>query len=174
MNKDIYIIGVGLHKFGRTPNKTGLEQAKFAVNEALKDANIDWGQLDFAVGGSQDAGNADSLINEMGATGLPFINVFNGCATGGSAMITGMNSIKAEQGKIGLIVGFDKHDPGAFRVDLEQWGLPQWYGEMGFAITTQFFACKINRYMHDYNISESTLVKVAMKAFNNGSNNENA
>ena len=174
MNNDIYIIGVGLHKFGRTPEKTGLEQAKAAVNTALDDAEIKWQDLDFAVGGSQDAGNADSLINKMGATGLPFINVFNGCATGGSAMITGMNSILAGQGGVGLIVGFDEHDPGAFRVDLEQWDLPQWYGDMGFALTTQFFATKINRYMHDHNISESSLVRVAMKAFENGTLNENA
>jgi acetyl-CoA C-acetyltransferase len=174
MKNDIYIIGVGLHKFGRTPDKTGLEQAKSAVNNALKDSKLKWQDLDFAVGGSQDAGNADSLINKMGATGLPFINVFNGCATGGSAMITGMNSILAGQGSLGLIVGFDKHDPGAFRVDLEKWDLPQWYGDMGFALTTQFFATKINRYMHDHNISESSLVRVAMKAFKNGNLNENA
>ncbi|MCP4988996.1 MAG: thiolase family protein [Colwellia sp.] len=174
MKNDIYIIGIGLHKFGRTPEKTGLEQAKHAVNAALDDAEIKWQDLDFAVGGSQDAGNADSLINKMGATGLPFINVFNGCATGGSALITGMNSIQAGQGEIGLIIGFDKHDPGAFRVDLEQWDLPQWYGDMGFALTTQFFATKINRYMHENNISESSLVKVAMKAFENGALNKNA
>ncbi|GAC29018.1 thiolase family protein [Brumicola pallidula] len=174
MKNDIYIIGVGLHKFGRTPDKTGLEQAKSAVNKALKDSKLKWQDLDFAVGGSQDAGNADSLINKMGATGLPFINVFNGCATGGSAMITGMNSILAGQGSLGLIVGFDKHDPGAFRVDLDKWDLPQWYGDMGFALTTQFFATKINRYMHDHNISESSLVRVAMKAFKNGNLNENA
>jgi acetyl-CoA acetyltransferase len=41
-------------------------------------------------------------------------------------------------------------------------------------LTTQFFAMKINRYMHDFGISESTLAKVAAKNFRNGSLNPNA
>jgi acetyl-CoA acetyltransferase len=41
-------------------------------------------------------------------------------------------------------------------------------------VTTQFFGMKIQRYMWDHNISHSTLAKVAVKAFRNGSCNENA
>ena len=29
----------------------------------------------------------------------------------------------------------------------------QWYGDLGFMVTTQFFAMKINRYLHDHDIS---------------------
>ena len=36
-------------------------------------------------------------------------------------------------------------------------------------LTTQFFAMKIQRYMAEHGISESTLAKVASKAFDNGS-----
>ena len=41
-------------------------------------------------------------------------------------------------------------------------------------LTTQFFAMKIQRYMADHGISESTLARVASKAFENGSRNPNA
>ena len=41
-------------------------------------------------------------------------------------------------------------------------------------LTTQFFAMKIQRYMAEHGISESTLAKVASKAFENGSRNPNA
>jgi acetyl-CoA acetyltransferase len=41
-------------------------------------------------------------------------------------------------------------------------------------LTTQFFAMKIQRYMAQHSISESTLAKVASKAFENGSLNPNA
>jgi acetyl-CoA acetyltransferase len=41
-------------------------------------------------------------------------------------------------------------------------------------LTTQFFAMKIQRYMADHGISESTLAKVAAKAFANGARNPNA
>src|SRR3546814_7406595 len=41
-------------------------------------------------------------------------------------------------------------------------------------MTTKFFGMKINRYMHDHGISESTLAKVAAKAFRHGEKNPNA
>jgi acetyl-CoA acetyltransferase len=41
-------------------------------------------------------------------------------------------------------------------------------------LTTQFFALKIQRYMAEYGITDSTLAKVAAKAFVNGARNENA
>ena len=71
-------------------------------------------------------------------------------------------------------MGFDKHPPGAFNPLPEEWGIGSWYGETGLMLTTQFFAMKIQRYMAEHGISESTLAKVAAKAFENGSRNPNA
>ena len=72
------------------------------------------------------------------------------------------------------MVGFDKHPPGAFNPLPEDWGLGSWYGETGLMLTTQFFAMKIQRYMAEHGISDSTLAKVASKAFDNGARNPNA
>ncbi|HEX2038572.1 MAG TPA: thiolase family protein, partial [Acidimicrobiales bacterium] len=110
----------------------------------------------------------------LGLTGVPFVNVFNGCATGGSALITAHNAIRAGQCDVALAVGFDKHPRGAFGADPALWGLPRWYGETGLMLTTQFFGMKIRRYMHDHGITEATLAKVAAKAFRNGARNPNA
>ena len=41
-------------------------------------------------------------------------------------------------------------------------------------VTTQFFAMKIVRYMHEHDITQNTLAKVAAKAYRNGSLNPNA
>jgi acetyl-CoA acetyltransferase len=71
-------------------------------------------------------------------------------------------------------MGFDKHPPGAFDPRPEDWGIGSWYGETGLMLTTQFFGMKIQRYMWEHDISDSTLAKVAVKAFHNGSLNENA
>lgn len=173
-SSELAIVGLGIHAFGRTPERTGLEQATIAVNNALSDAGVKWSDIEFAVGGSTEAGNADSLVNQLGLTGLPFMNVANGCATGGSALSSAYNTICAGAADLGLVVGFDKHPRGAFKVNPADWGLGEWYGEAGMAITTQFFATKIQRYMHDYGISEHTLSLVAEKAFRNGSLNPNA
>jgi acetyl-CoA C-acetyltransferase len=140
----------------------------------LDDAGIRWSDVDFAAGGSDSAGNADTSVSVLGLTGVPFINVENGCATGGSALTTAHAMLTAGSAEIALVVGFDKHPPGAFNPLPEEWGLGAWYGETGLMLTTQFFAMKIQRYMAEHGISASTLAKVAAKAFANGSRNPNA
>src|SRR6202040_1597267 len=50
----------------------------------------------------------------------------------------------------------------------------RWYGENGQFITTKFFGMKANKYIHDHNISQATLAKVAAKNFRNGEKNPNA
>ena len=171
---DVAIVGIGIHPFGRTPARSGLQQGAHAAREALKDAGVQWKDMQFAFGGSASSGSADALVNELGLTGIPFINVANGCATGGSSLISAYNAIKSGEYDIGLVAGFDKHERGAFNADPKALGIGGWYGEVGMMMTTQFFAMKIQKYMHDYGISEDTLAKVAEKSFINGSKNPNA
>jgi acetyl-CoA acetyltransferase len=130
--------------------------------------------MQFAFGGSHSAGSADALVNELGLTGLPFTNVANGCATGGSSLMAARSAILSGEFEIGVVAGFDKHDRGAFNADPESMGLGKWYGEAGLMVTTQFFGMKIQRYMHDYGITPLALARVAEKAFLNGELNPNA
>ena len=171
MSDDVAIVGIGMHEFGRHDGVEGLDQGVVAVRRALADAGLAWSDVEFAFGGSQAAGSADTMVSKLGLTGLQFINVANGCATGGSALFSAYNSIRAGMFDIGMAIGFDKHERGAFRVDLKANGLEEWYGSSGLALTTQFFGMKINRYMHDYGITEATLAKVAAKASRNGAKN---
>ena len=166
---DVAIVGLGLHPFGRSPSLSGLEQGAIAARAATADAGPAYTAMQFAIGGSPDGGNADSLVNLLGLTGLQFTNIWNGCATGGSSLNAAYSAIKSGQYDIGLVTGFDKHPRGAFNPKPSEWGLDDWYGETGLMLTTQFFAMKLQRYMHDYNISRETLVSVAEKAFRNGS-----
>jgi acetyl-CoA C-acetyltransferase len=168
---DVAIVGLGIHPFGRHPGVSGLQMAAIAARAALADAGIGWQDVRFAAGGSDAAGNADTTVSVLGLTGVPFINVKNGCATGGSALTTANAMLEAGAAEIALVVGFDKHPPGAFNPLPEDWGLGSWYGETGLMLTTQFFAMKIQRYMAEHGISASTLAKVASKAFDNGSRN---
>ncbi|GAA4094317.1 thiolase family protein [Zhongshania borealis] len=165
---DVAIIGIGLHPFGRSPSLTGQQQGASAIRTALADAGLNWKDMQFAYGGSQDGGNADALVNELGLTGLQFTNIWNGCATGGSSLHAAYTAIKSGEYDLGVVVGFDKHARGAFNPQPSDWGLDDWYGEAGMMLTTQFFAMKIQRYMHDHGISNDSLVRVSEKAFHNG------
>ncbi|WP_332771878.1 thiolase family protein [Phenylobacterium sp.] len=171
---DVHIVGAGIHPFGRHDDMSGLDQGVFAVHQALADAGIAWSDIQFAFGGSSAAGNADAVLPRLGLTGVQFINVANGCATGGSAILSGYWAIKSGEFDLGLVVGFDKHPRGAFNADPEEWGLPAWYGEAGMMLTTQFFAMKIQRYMGLHGIGAETLGLIAEKAFQNGAKTPHA
>ncbi|BAN03128.1 thiolase family protein [Ilumatobacter coccineus] len=171
MSNDVAIVGIGMHKFGRTEGVSGMEQGAVAVREACKDAGVDWSDIEFAFGGSAAAGAPDTMVSQLGLTGVQFINVANGCATGGSALFSAVNTIKAGVAELGIAIGFDKHERGAFRVNTKGAGLSDWYGASGMALTTQFFGMKINRYMEEYGISHESLARVSAKAFRNGAKN---
>jgi acetyl-CoA acetyltransferase len=170
---EVAIVGIGIHPFGRHDGVSGMEQGAHAVRAACKDAGIEWKDVQFAFGGSAAAGAADTMVSMLGLTGLQFINVANGCATGGSALFSAYNTIRSGAFDLGIAIGFDKHERGAFRVEASGKGV-DWYGGSGLALTTQFFGMKINRYMEQYGITQRTLARVAAKAFRNGALNENA
>ncbi|MGW0022391.1 thiolase family protein [Rhodococcus sp. NPDC003382] len=165
----VAIVGIGIHRFGRTEGVSGLEQGAYAARQAMADAGVEFKDIQFAYGGSDSAGNADTLVSTLGLTGLPFVNVSNGCATGGSALTSAVSRIRSGEADLGLVVGFDKHPRGAFNPRPEDNGLGRWYGESGMMVTTQFFAMKIQRYLVEHGLPKSLLATVAAKAFRNGS-----
>ena len=54
---------------------------------------VQWDDVQFAYGGSEAAGNADTMVADLGPTGVPFINVKNGCATGGSSLVSAFQAL---------------------------------------------------------------------------------
>ncbi len=168
---EVAIVGIGMHEFGRHEGVSGMEQGAIAVRRACADAGVEWKDVQFAFGGSSAAGAPDTMVSQLGLTGLQFINVQNGCATGGSALFSAYNTIMSGAYDLGIAIGFDKHERGAFRVETKARTGRDWYGGSGMALTTQFFGMKINRYMQENNISQRSLARVAAKAMRNGSMN---
>jgi len=171
---DLAIIGVGIHPFGRFPDRSALSMGAAAARMALTDAGLRWTDMQFAVGGSFEVDQPDAVVAELGLTGIPFTNVYNGCATAGSALAVARQTIATGEHQLGLVLGMDKHESGAFTADPTDYGCPAWYGEMGLFLTTKFFGMKINRYMHDFGITHETLAAVAAKNYRNGAGNPNA
>lgn len=172
--EDVAIIGIAQHPFGRFGDKSAVAMGVESVNEALKDAGIEWKDVQYVAGGTRDGGRADSLCGKLGPNGVPFNNVYNGCATGGSALGAACMAIKSGTADIAMAVGFDKHPRGMFLTTVAEYGLKQWYQDVGFLATVQFFAMKAQRYMYDYGITEDALIRVAEKNYYNGTLNPKA
>ncbi len=164
----VSIVGVGLHPFGRF-DVSGREMGLVAARDALADAGLAWSDVHYAAGGSRDGGHAAALVSELGLTGVPFIGVYNGCGTGGSALLSAAHAIESGQAEVALAVGFDKHARGAFGSNPADYGLPMWYAETGMMVTTQFFALKIQRYLHDHDLDPRLLAELAAMSLHHGS-----
>src|SRR3954465_7950601 len=114
---EVAIIGVGLHPFGRFGPKSALDMGADASRAALADAGSEGKDIQFAFGGSFEVDNPDAVIGRLGLTGIPFMDVYNGCATAATALQLTAEAIRSGQYDIGVAVGMDKHEPGAFTSD---------------------------------------------------------
>ena len=66
----VAVVGRRIHPFGRHDGVSGLEMAAVAARAALQDAGIGWQDVEFAAGGSDAAGNADTTVSVLGLTPL--------------------------------------------------------------------------------------------------------
>jgi acetyl-CoA acetyltransferase len=165
---DIAIIGVGIHPFGRYADRSALEMGAVAIGRALKDAGVDWSDVGSLYAGSLEVANPEAVTGLVGMTGIPARATLSGCATGNSLLTLAARDVQLGEAEIAVGVGLDKHPRGAFGAEPAVAGLPQWYGDQGMFLTTHYFGTKIMRYMHDHNISEETLARVAAKNLANG------
>jgi acetyl-CoA C-acetyltransferase len=165
---DIAIIGVGIHPFGRYADRSALEMGAVAIGRALKDAGVDWSDVGSLYAGSLEVANPEAVTGLVGMTGIPARATLSGCATGNSLLTLAARDVQLGEAEIAVGVGLDKHPRGAFGAEPAVAGLPQWYGDQGMFLTTHYFGTKIMRYMHDHNISDETLARVAAKNFSHG------
>ena len=168
---DVAIIGIGIHPFGRHDGVSAMDMGVYAARQAC--ATRAWTGATCSSRGRRAAGqrrpSPTRMVGRLGLTGVPLRQRLQRLRDGRHrAAPWRCNAIEAGMYDNALVVGFDKHPRGAFDPDPRILGLGQWYGDIGMMLTTQFFAMKINRYMHDFGISESTLAKVAAKNFRNG------
>ena len=91
---DVAIVGVGLHPFGRFPGVSGIEMGAVAIRRALADAGIAWRDVQFGFAGSYEIDNPDAVVAFLGLTGIPFTNVYNGCATAASVLALAADTIR--------------------------------------------------------------------------------
>lgn len=114
----VYVVGVGMTKFekpGRNSNVCYPDMSKEAVTIALRDAKINYADVEQAVVGYVygDSTSGQRALYEMGMTGIPVYNVNNNCSTGSSALFLAKQIIEAGNVDCVLALGFEKMEPGS-------------------------------------------------------------
>ena len=112
---DAYIVGVDMIKFGRFPDRTVPQIGAQAALMALDDCGLTVQDIQALYCGNlgQASGMVGQrLLQEIGQTGIPVVNVANACATGATAFREAWASIKAGLHDVVLAVGVEQMGKG--------------------------------------------------------------
>ncbi|MFZ0888123.1 MAG: thiolase family protein [Candidatus Binataceae bacterium] len=109
--RNVYVLGTGMIKFGRYPEKTVPELGGEAALIALKDAGIGIKDVGFFACGNLMQANAmvgQRILQQIGQTGIPVINVSNACATGSTAFREAFMAVTSGMYDIAMAVGVEQ------------------------------------------------------------------
>jgi acetyl-CoA acetyltransferase len=112
---DAYIVGVDMIKFGRFPDKTVPQLGAEAALMALDDCGLQIQDMEALYCGNLGQASAmvgQRVLQEIGQTGIPVVNVSNACATGATAFREAWASVKAELYDCVLAVGVEQMGKG--------------------------------------------------------------
>jgi len=170
--REVCIIGVGIHRFGRFPDKTFIDLGAKATLEALNDAKVGWEKIQAAYCGSvySGSGAGSNMLAEVGLSGIPIMGVEAACAAGGVALRLGYQAIARGEFDMALAVGFEKM-PRGFIVSPR---FQEWERQMGLGVNPIWMALAAQRHMAEYGTTVDQLAKVSVKSHQNGSLNPNA
>ena len=112
---DAYIVGVDMIKFGRFPEKTVPEIGAESALLALDDCGLTIQDMQALYCGNLGQASAmvgQRLLQQIGQTGIPVVNVSNACATGATAFREAWASVKAGLYDCVLAVGVEQMGKG--------------------------------------------------------------
>jgi acetyl-CoA acyltransferase len=112
---DVYVVGVDMIKFGRFPEVTVPQLGAKAALMAMDDCGLTIQDMQALYSGNlgQASGMVGQrILQEIGQTGIPVVNVANACATGATAFREGWTAIKAGLYDCVLAVGVEQMGKG--------------------------------------------------------------
>ena len=112
---DAYVVGVDMIKFGRFPDKTVPQIGAEAAHLALDDSGLTIQDMEALYCGNlgQASGMVGQrILQEIGQTGIPVVNVSNACATGAPAFREAWASVKAGLYDLVIAVGVEQMGRG--------------------------------------------------------------
>ncbi len=170
------VIGVGMVKFQKPGKSDDYHvMASQAIRAALKDASIDFGEVQQAFAGYVygDSTCGQRAVYEVGKTGIPVFNVNNNCSTGSSALMLGRQAVAGGMAECVLVVGFEKMEKGALGAKWDDRANPlEWHAGVmqdvqGFTPAppaAQMFGGAGREYRWKYGTKRETFAKISEKA----------
>jgi len=170
LGREVVIAGVGLHPFGRFPEKTVEDLARSAVLDSLKDAGIGYRHIQAAYFGHvyyQGMSLGESVLREFGLTGIPIFNIENACSSSSTAFELAFWAVTMGIYDIVLTFGAEKVPRGPVSITAED--SPQRL--LGTDHMMASYALRARRYMEEFGAPIEAFAHVAEKAHRNAVHN---
>ncbi len=162
---DAYIVGVDMIKFGRFPDKTVPQIGAQAALMALDDCGLaiqDMQALYCGNLGQASGMVGQRILQEIGQTGIPVVNVSNACATGATAFREAWTSVKAGLYDCVLAVGVEQMGKGLLGGAGGGTGIPK-EGLLGSGTMPAVFAEAGMEHSRKYGTTFEQFAKVSVK-----------
>lgn len=162
---DVYVVGVDMIKFGRFPEVTVPQLGAKAALMALDDCGLTIQDMQALYSGNlgQASGMVGQrILQEIGQTGIPVVNVANACATGATAFREGWASIKAGLYDCVLTVGVEQMGKGLLGGAGGATGIPK-EGLLGSGTMPAVFAEAGMEHARNHGTTFEQFAKVSVK-----------
>lgn len=106
---DVYIVGIDMLRFGKFPDRTAAMLGAEAALGALDDCGIGIREVQTVYCGCVfQSMMGQRILQQLGQTGVPVVNVANACATGATAVRDAWMAIRTGDYDIALAIGVEQ------------------------------------------------------------------
>ncbi len=179
--REVAVLGVGMHPWGKW-GRNFVEYGVKAAQDAMKDAGIEWKDVQFIAGGETIRNgypgfvSGASVAQALGWNGAQVASSYGACASGSQAISMARAQILAGVCDVALVVGADTTPKGFFApTGGERQQDPDWlrFRLLG-ATNPVYFGLYARRRMDLYGDTEEDFAQVKVKNSHAGAQNPNA
>jgi len=165
--RDVFVMGVGMIRFGKFPEVWMEELGRQAILGTVKDAGIDPKKLMVAYCGHSHQGRVagQRALKQAGISGIEVVNVENACAGGSTSFRQAYLSVAGGLYDMALAVGMEKVGGGLLPPN------PEDLDGLQGRVLPGHYAMKAVRHMYEYGTTPEQLAMVSVKSHKNASLN---
>ena len=164
--REVFVAGVGMIRFGRYPDRDVPDLGAEAALLALADAGLTMRDVELLAARCLFQANAmvgQRILQEIGQTGIPVVNVANACATGSTAFREAWMAVASGEYDVALAVGVEQMGKMGLLTGGGGGSGIRTEGVIGSGLMPAVFGQAGMEHMRKYGTTQEQFAKIAVK-----------